>query len=153
MKHLLAGLLIGMTFTGCSSFSPEIADNNFRFENFRRLQNYDVELVYLMCENKRPTSWTSPKELTSGEHDLWVKARFGDSEAMNQAKEAVVNFKVSLNEGKAYMLNRKISDDTVSLWIQESQTGLVVSEVKTAKLALPPFVGNLREKQCKSGTV
>ncbi|MFT2091482.1 hypothetical protein [Paraglaciecola sp. 2405UD69-4] len=153
MKVVLSSILVGLTLSGCSNFSPKIADNHLRFENFRRLQNYDVELVYLMCENHRPVSWTSPKQFTSGEHDLWVKAKFGDIERMSSAKEAIVNFKVNLDEGKAYMLNRNVKADTVSLWIQESETGLVVSEVITEKLELPNFVGNLREKQCESGTV
>ncbi|MEP1382616.1 MAG: hypothetical protein ABJK64_02340 [Paraglaciecola sp.] len=155
MKILLPSILVSLALSGCSNFSPEIADDNFRFENFRRIQNYDIELVYLMCENQRPVSWTSPKQFKSGAHDLWVKARFGDSESMNLAKEAVVNFKVTLDEGKAYMLNRKITEgkDSVALWIQESQTGIVVSEVITEELILPPFVGSLRQQQCKSGSV
>jgi len=52
------------------------------------------------------------------------------------------------------MLNRKIVDDNISIWIAQADTGEVVSEVITIDLATPPVVDySLRRRQCQSDSI
>ena len=113
-----------------------------------------LEYVYLMCLHKRPISWTTPKQFISGEHDLWVKADISDRGIPNSIKEAVVNFKVTLDSNKSYMLNREIKDEKISLWIQEVDTGDVVSQTLIKDLKRPLASDHYSSKeQCKSSSV
>jgi len=141
---------------GCSTLplKTEIKENHFRFENFKRDNNSTLEYVHLMCFHKKPTTWAEPKQYLSGEHDLWVKASLSTRNISNSTKEAFVNFKVKLESSKSYMLNRKIVDDKISLWIQEVDTGVGVSDIITADLENPLIIDDfLRKRQCKSGSV
>lgn len=158
MKNLtlLLTTSLSLFLMGCSTFplEPTIKENHFRFENFKRDKGADLEYVYLMCYHKKPVSWASPKQYPSGEHNLWVKARISKRDASISQKETVVNFKVTLEPNKSYMLNRKIVDDKISLWIQEVETGIGVSNVITSTLETPPLIDyNLRKKQCESSSI
>ena len=93
-------------------------------------------------------------EYLSGEHDLWVKAVVSKTDIQNSRREAFVNFDVELAAGNTYVLNRKVDEKQISIWIQNAETGVVVSDVKVAKLALPKLVEKrLRREQCESGTI
>ncbi|WP_231612837.1 hypothetical protein [Pseudoalteromonas sp. NZS11_1] len=107
-----------------------------------------------MCFNKKPTQWAEPKQYISGEHDLWVKASVSNPDVLNSQKEAFVNFNVNLDSDKSYMLNRKREGDKISIWIQEVETGTVVSQVLTDELSRPLQIDNeLRKRQCRSGSI
>lgn len=154
-KLLLVSAL-SIASIGCSTvpLEAEIKENHFRFENFRRDKNSKLEYVHLMCFRKKTTTWTEPKQYLSGEHDLWVKASVSERGIPSSTKEAFVNFKVTLEPGKSYMLNRKIVDDTISIWIQEVDTGIKVSEVLTSDLKIPLINDDsLRRRQCELGSV
>lgn len=158
MKNLKLLLIstLSVASMGCSTlpFKTEIKDNHFRFENFKRDRSSKLEYVHLMCFHKKPVAWAEPKQYLSGEHDLWVKASISESNIPNSTKEAFVNFKVKLESNKSYMLNRKIVDDKISIWIQEVDTGIGVSEVLTSDLKNPLIIDDfLRKRQCESGSV
>ncbi len=141
---------------GCSTlpFQAEVKDEHFRLENFKDDKGKDIDYVYLNCFHKRPTAWSEPKQFEAGEHDLWVRAVTARRGVGNSKKEAFVNFKMELEAGKSYMFNRKFTDDEASIWIQESASGKVVSDVLTAKLRTPLIIDdNLRKTQCESGSV
>ncbi|PKH91431.1 hypothetical protein CXF76_11710 [Pseudoalteromonas sp. 78C3] len=156
MKNLLTAFTLGVTLLGCSNLpiKTDIKEDHFRLENFKREQGVDLEYVHLMCFNKKPTQWAEPKQYISGEHDLWVKARVSNPDVLNSQKEAFVNFNVNLDSDKSYMLNRKREGDKISIWIQEVETGTVVSQVLTDELSRPLQIDNeLRKRQCRSGSI
>jgi len=152
-KYLLT-CFVSMFLAACS-ISPlerEIEVNHFRFENFKKDIRTPSELVYLMCYRKRPTSWAEPKQYLGGEHELWVEANVSAS-SMNY-KEAFVFFKVKLDSGKSYMLNRKIEGEKISIWIQETGNALRVSDIITTDLKKTVFENRtLRQKRCKTGSI
>jgi hypothetical protein len=153
MKTLLSVVFVVVFLIGCSQMPVVVKDNYFRFENFKRDVGQPQEYVYLMCLRKRPTYWSEPKQFLSGEHELWIKAIIRGKDTYNTEREAVANFKVTLDGGTSYMVNRKLQDDNISLWIQEVDTGLVVSNVITQELIIPRSFGSLRKKQCASSTI
>ncbi|MCJ8318784.1 MAG: hypothetical protein MJK12_04070 [Colwellia sp.] len=158
MKILKLALVLVLSLAALScSVQPiktEVKENYFRFENFKRDKTSNLEYVYLMCRYKKVTGWGEPKQYLSGEHDLWVKASTSRSDILKSRKEAFVNFKVNLDSGKSYMLNRKIVEDKVSIWIQEVDTGLRVSKVLTSELTSPLLFDDfLRKRQCESGSI
>ena len=155
LKLLLISAL-SVASIGCSTLplKVEVKEDHFRFENFKRDKSSKLELIHLMCFHKKETTWSEPKQYLSGEHDLWVKADISTPNIPNSTKEAFVNFKVKLEPNKSYMLNRKIVDDKISIWIQEVETGLVVSKVLTSDLKNPKIIDELlRTRECKSGSV
>ncbi|KGJ92397.1 hypothetical protein [Colwellia psychrerythraea] len=69
-------------------------------------------------------------------------------------KEAFVFFKVKLDSGKSYMLNRKIVGDKISIWIQESESALKVSKVISTDLNIAAMGKKIfRQKRCKAGSI
>jgi hypothetical protein len=158
MKNLkwLLILAVSVTSLGCSvlPIKAEVKENHFRFENFKRDKGPKREFIHLMCFHKKPILWAEPKQYLSGEHNLWVKARISERGIPNSRKEAFVNFKVNLAAGTSYMLNRKIEGNKITLWIQEVDTGLGVSEIIVADLKQPKITEyNLRKTQCESSSV
>ncbi|MDA8621937.1 hypothetical protein N9L48_04740 [Psychrosphaera sp.] len=114
----------------------------------------DKEYVYLMCHRKRVTTWSNPKQFLSGKHNLWVKAEVSKRDTANSKRVAFVNFELELDAGENYTLNRKVDDEQISIWIQNTESGKAVSEVKTAKLEIPKVIDKrLRREQCESGTI
>jgi len=143
-----------MSLISCSilPLEKEIKANHFRFENFRQDIKFPSELIYLMCYRKRPTDWAEPKQYLGGDHELWVEANISSS-TMN-TKEAFVLFKVKLDSGKSYMLNRKIEGERISIWIQESESDLKVSEVITTDLSMVALGKRVfRKNQCKTSSI
>lgn len=154
-KITLVSLLV-LPLLGCGvlPIQSEIKEDHLRFENFKRDISDDLEYVYLMCANKKPTSWLYPRQFASGAHELWVKVKTSKRDVPHSTKVAVVNIKVTLDADKSYMLNRKIVKDEASLWIQEVDTGITVSNVLVAALKRPSsndYPVNLQ--QCQSGSV
>ncbi len=152
-KYLLT-CFVCMLLTSCSilPLEKEIKKNHFRFENFKQEIGTPSEFIYLMCYLKRPTRWAEPKQYVGGEHELWVEANISTSTINN--KEAFVFFKVKLDSGKSYMLNRKIVGDKISIWIQESESALKVSKVITTDLNIAATGKKIfRQKRCKAGSI
>jgi hypothetical protein len=155
LKFNLSLLLI-LSLSGCGILPIETAikENHFRFENFKRDVSDDLEFVYLMCSHKKPISWEQAKQYESGEHNLWVMVETYRRDIPTSYRVAVVNFDVNLPPNKSYMLNRKIVKRKAFLWIQEVDTGLIVSEISEADLKRPLSYDFLeKRKQCKTGTV
>ncbi|MBU3005122.1 hypothetical protein [Paraglaciecola arctica] len=148
--------LLVLSLSGCGilPFETAIKENHFRFENFKRDMDDDLEYVYLMCSHKKPIHWQQPKQYESGKHNLWVMVETFQRDIPISYKTAVVNFDVDLQADKSYMLNRKIVKRKALLWIQEVDTGLIVSDVLSAELKHPISYDFLeKRKQCKTGTV
>ena len=154
-KHLLVVLVsIFLVSCGILPFKSEIKENHFRFENFKRSVGSPVESIRLMCFRKKPARRTEPKQYLSGEHSLWVEAYVSNQSPSIGSKTAFALFKVKLGSGKSYMLNRKIEGDKISIWIQESDTGLRVSGVVTTDLKIGQIDNNnLRVKRCRTSTI
>ena len=158
MKNLKWILLIAVSVTSvsCSVFPIKavVKENHFRLENFKRDKGPTQEYIHLMCFHKKPIKWREPYQYLSGEHDLWVKASISRRGIPSSRREAFVNFKVNLESGKSYMLNRQIEGDKIKIWIQDVDTGLGVSETLYADLNRPKIIEfNLRKKQCESGSI
>jgi len=154
-KYLLTySVSLFLVSCGVLPIKSEIKVNHFRFENFKQDISYPSELIYLMCFRKRPTSWAEPKQYLSGEHKLWVEANISHPASPTSDKEAFVFFKVKLDSKKSYMLNRKIEGRKISIWIQETESALKVSEVITTDLNIAVFgKRTFRQKQCKNGSI
>jgi len=150
-------LLAGTAFTLACGFLPiktDIKEDHFRFENFKRDKGSNNEYVHLMCFAKKPTAWAQPKQYKAGEHKLWVKANISKDGVPSSSKHAFAEFDVDLEAGKSYMLNRSIENDKISMWIQEVETGIGVSEVIVADLNMPlNEERKLRLDQCRQGTI
>ena len=154
ITQLVFVLLMSTFLFGFLPIKADIKDGHFRFENFKRTKSPNKELVHLMCYAKKPTSWAQPKQYQAGEHDLWVKALVYRQDVPNSEKHAFANFKVNLEQGKNYMINRKVEGEHISLWIQEVESGVGVSDVVVAQLKQPRLEERqLRLEQCRSGTI
>ena len=154
MTQLTFVLLMSTFLFGFLPIKSDIKDGHFRFENFKQVKSPDKELIHLMCHAKKPTSWAQPKQYRAGKHDLWVKAQVYRHNVPASEKHAFANFKVNLEQGKSYMLNRKVDNEHISLWIQEVDTGVSVSDVVVAQLKQPLVEERqLRLEQCRSGTI
>jgi hypothetical protein len=152
--HLSLILILGLSGCGIFPVDTAIQENHFRFENFKRDVTDDAEFVYLMCSHKKPIGWEQAKQYESGEHNLWVMVETFERDIPASYKVAVVNFNVNLQAGANYMLNRKIDKRKALLWIQDVETGLIVSDVLTAELKRPLSYHFLeKRKQCETGTV
>jgi hypothetical protein len=139
---------------GILPLKTEMKVDHFRFENFKRDISSPSELVYLMCYRKKPTHWSEPKQYLGGEHELWVEANISEPTSPTSDKEAFVLFKIKLDSGKSYMLNRKIEGEKISIWIQDTESGLKVSKVITTDLNIAAFgKRTFRKKRCKSGSI
>lgn len=153
MKSLLLNILVLGLLASCSQLPVVVKDNHYRFENFRTNDKDPEEFVILMCFRKKPTSWSEPKQFLSGKQNLWLRAIIKGNANQYLPKEAVANFNVTLDAGKNYMANREIQQNNISLWIQEVESGVIVSDIITKELVYPTFKGNLRKKQCKTSSV
>lgn len=150
----IAGLALAMTLLGCGvlPIKSEIKENHFRFENFKIDVGSQEEYVYLMCFHKKPTSWQQPKQYPAGDHNLWIKADISNND--RQHKEAYAQFKLHLDAGKSYMVNRKINDEKISMWIQEVDTGLRISDIVTTDLERPSLKADVDNKaRCKLASI
>lgn len=153
---LVAAAIIGSIISGCSvlPLKSSIDEGHFRFQNFINDTGSDSEYIHLMCHKERPIGWNQSKDYLAGEHNLWIKAAIAKRDFENSRREAFVNFDVVFEAGNTYMLNRKVDEKQISIWIQNAETGVVVSDVKVAKLELPKLVEKrLRREQCESGTI
>jgi len=155
MKLILFALLSIVAFNSHAvPLNGSIETGKFRFENFQQDRSKNIEYVYLMCFHKKVTPYIYAKQMLAGEHDLWVKATSSRRGVKNSIKEAIVNFKVNLEAGKNYQLNRKKTDGEIAIWIQNIDTGEIVSNVIKTKLKIRLIVDErLRRKQCQSGSV
>lgn len=154
--NLTSILLLCLPLTGCGilPFDTAIKENHFRIENFKRDVSYDLEYVFLMCSHQKPTDWQNPKQFLSGEHNLWVKVETMRRNVPQSTRVAIVNFEVDLKPNKNYMLNRKIVDHEAVVWIQEVDTGLIVSKLLRADLDVPLLnAEQVNRKQCKTSSV
>jgi len=154
---MLAATMV-VTLTACTQFPIKlpIADDQVRFENFKRDSNQPVHsYVYLACKNSQLQGWNEPRKLNAGDHSLYIKAVTTHRNVPNSIKEAYATFDVTLEGGKSYMLNRELqNEDTMKVWIQEVDTGIGVGEVKTVHLDKPFNEETAKHRQsCASGTV
>jgi hypothetical protein len=152
LTHIITSLLI----VSCATLpiKKEIADGKFRIENFQSETGKQREYVYLMCHRKSESGWTQARQYDAGEHSLWVKAVVSDRDFPSAEKNAFVRFDMDFQEGGNYLLNRKIDDDNISVWITNKDTGLQVSEIITEELKRPLIIEDqLRKKQCSEGSV
>jgi hypothetical protein len=151
---LLLAAVGSVAVSACSTITsePQVRDGSVRLENLRLKEPDNVTNVYLMCYKKRPTGWNEPKQYKAGQHELWVKAVV--KSPSNGNKELVTRFNVNLAAGNSYTLSRKLDGDNISIWLQNSNTGEVVSDVISAELKMAlTYDDNVSQKQCKSSTI
>lgn len=131
-----------------------IQPNEARIDFYVQRLDRQREFVQLMCENNRPNDEIEILDVEAGEHILYVRSRVINSNLLfKNVREAVVRLDVNLEGGKRYTLNQDREDDNVTLWLQEADTGLIVSETVSTTMGLTGAIGNLRMKQCQEGTV
>lgn len=155
MKNIFLVSILSSTLIACSSFplKTDIKENHFKLDNFKSPDKRQAESIALMCYKQRP-SHVPPGQFLSGQHNLWAVAKVSQKNIPNSVKEAYVNFNVNLSSGVSYTFNREIDEDKISIWIQEADSGLIVSNVITSELR-SPLVNDtlLRKKQCKSSSI
>ena len=112
------------------------------------------EYVKLMCLNQRPTSASALRDVEEGEHVLFVRAMVVNTDLpVDNMREAIVRLDVNLEGGKRYSLNQTRDNRDMKVWLQETDSGIPVSEIVTTRVEYPKSVGDLRLEQCKEGTV
>ena len=112
------------------------------------------EYVNLMCFNQRPTSAAALRDVEEGEHVLYVRASVVNTDiSEGNTREAIIRLDVNLEGGKRYSLNQSRDHHDMKVWLQETDTGIPVSEIVSTKVEYPQFVGDLRLDQCKEGTI
>lgn len=160
---LLYSALLCLCLAGCSSSynvfteQSQIQENEARFDYFAQRVSPEREFIGLMCRNQRLTGVAQLRDLPPGEHVLWVKAvLYGANHNSASLKEATAKFNVTLDGGKRYTVLRDRDGDELTLWIAESDSGEVVSDVITAQ-ASPRTASNKlnyneQRNQCREGT-
>ena len=107
-----------------------------------------------MCFNKRPNGALILRDVEEGEHVLFVRASVINSDLpFGNEREAIVRLEANLEGGKRYSLNQTRDNLNMKVWLQETDTGVPVSEVVSTRVEYPQYVGDLRLQQCKEGTV
>ena len=153
---LFVSSVLVSVLAGCSTLpmTAQVEDGKFRFENFKMIKGSQNESVHLMCYLHKPTGWSQPKQYEAGKHLLWVKANVENDSIENSTKSAYASLNVELEANKSYMLNRERDGDKISLWVQEVDTGVRVSDIVVTDLKKPLISDySLRRNQCKAGTV
>lgn len=157
MKKLFLAIVASTLYlTGCGILPIEakVEKDHFRFENFENDIDDEPVYAFLLCYKSQPTFWNTPKQYEAGEHNLWVKAYTYKRGVRNSVKQAITRFDISLNEGKSYALKTKLDGKNIDLWIQESDSGEIVSEVVTKKLEYPLHRDDLlNRKRCVEGSI
>ncbi|WP_412722608.1 hypothetical protein [Alteromonas sp. D210916BOD_24] len=157
---LTASMLLLSTLCACSSVVDMIAQqaqvqpDEARIEFFAQRVESEKEYVQLMCRNHRLSDEFLLRDVEAGKHVLYVRARVINSNLdFQNVREAIVKFDVTLEGGKRYSLSQSREGDQMKIWLQESDTGLIASQIIDTTIEVPQMVGNLRVKQCREGTV
>ncbi|MCC2615324.1 hypothetical protein LJ739_03620 [Aestuariibacter halophilus] len=156
IKNVLFAVTVAVGVNGCAVINADdtIAADSIAFENFNNQDDASPQRVQLMCHNQMPTEWNRPLQFEQGQHKLWVQATLRQRDVPASEREAYVLLEAELDGGKRYMLNRSIDDDTITVWVQERETGKQVSNAVSATLAFPSaHEQGLKSQRCKSGTV
>lgn len=154
-NQLIAYSALVMSACSLIPVSTGVKEGHFRVEN----TSYDpinntIEFVYLMCHNKKPTSWIAARQYPAGHHNLWVKATFQEVGLYHSYREAYVNFDITLPEGGNYQLAHSITNDEISIWFQDVESHKPYSKIMTTALKRHKVAdGKLRLQQCRSGSV
>lgn len=156
-KLILVTSSISLLFlSACANLQPAatIKEGHFRFENFYMAHKNPNELVFLACFRKKKSEWIQARQFEAGEHDLWVSAVTQLPSVKNSKKSVYLNFKVKLEANKNYRLNSTRNEGDISVWIENKETGEMVTEVQTGELR-PDLFTDVREqyKNCRAGTV
>mgnify|MGYP000429730673 CR=1 FL=1 len=133
MKYfkIIVLVLLGSLGLSCSLQIPvDIDEGKFRFENFKVLNGPQLESISLLCYRKKPSDWFGARQYEAGEHKLLVKAE------IEPKRQAYVTFNVKLEASHNYILNRTIEGESISIWIQDIDSGLKVSTIETTQLEL-----------------
>ena len=135
----------------------EVQPNEARIDFFaNRGEAFDNkrEYVKLMCFNQRPNGALVLRDVVPGEHVLFVQASVVNTDLPDgTTREAIVRLDVNLEGGKRYSLNQSRDHHDMKVWLQETDSGVPVSEIVTTRVEYPKSVGDLRLEQCKEGTV
>ena len=136
-----------------ATIQPDEARIDF-FANRGEAFDNQREFVKLMCFNKRPNGALILRDVEEGEHVLFVHASVINSDLpFGNEREAIVRLEANLEGGKRYSLNQTRDNLNMKVWLQETDTGVPVSEIVSTRVEYPQYVGDLRLQQCKEGTV
>lgn len=112
------------------------------------------EYVTLMCFNQRPNRALALRDVEEGEHVLFVRASVINKDLpFGNVREAIVRLDVDLEGGKRYSLSQTRDNNDMKVWLQETDTGMPVSDIVSTRIQYPESVGDLRLEQCKEGSV
>ena len=150
-------ILVLLMVSGCSvlPFKVGIDDGNFRFENFKDDRGAEQVFIGLMCHKKRLIGWELSKQYLAGEHNLWILVSTNRKGIINSNKETILHLKVDLAERGNYILkNKNISENEMSVWIEDVDTHQIVSPLMKAVLK-SPLNNNYEKKKnmCETGTI
>ena len=153
--YFLFPLVISLSACSIFKHNNDVKDGHFRVANYLvDTSNSTVAYVYTMCDEQRPVSWVANREYPSGHQRLWVKAVFHQTETPDYPLEAYVNFDMNFPDGVNYQLMYTVSDDAISIWLQDSHSAEQTSAVKTTQLKQQNIDdSHIRAEQCLSGSV
>jgi len=156
MKHskTFSLLLVAAVSFSCSNMKApkKIDEGKFRFQNFEVLSGPQLESIRLLCYRKKPSDWFGARQYEAGEHKLFVRAE------IEPRRQAYVSFNVKLAAGHNYILNRTIEGESISIWIEDIDSGLTVSTTETTQLELINnhkhfYYTNKEKKACEKSSI
>ena len=157
LATLIAPLFACSSATDMVTQQAEVQPNEARIDFFaNRGEAFDNkrEYVKLMCFNQRPNGALVLRDVEPGEHVLFVQASVVNTDLPDgTTREAIVRLDVNLEGGKRYSLNQSRDHHDMKVWLQDTDSGVPVSEIVTTRVEYPKSVGDLRLEQCKEGTV
>ena len=135
---------------GCATFplKVDIKDNHYRLENFKVTGSQYSEYLTRGCLYTEPNthSWQIPQQYlkNSGKEKFWIQASLSKN-GVPGVHYTYVSLSADFEANKSYMLNRKRVEFKVSIWIQEVETGTIVSNI--AKGTYMPAVADQNKKR------
>ena len=129
----------------------DIDADKARIDFFAQTSKNEKEYVRLLCWNKRPSDVLSIRNIDAGEHNLYFYATVVESKYTPLV--AIGRLDASLKGGKRYSLLQSRQNENMKIWLAESDTGVLASDIINVKLEAPKPLGNSVIENCKEGTI
>ena len=130
--------IVCFSLISCTNFifpiKASIEEGHYRFENFKNHLGGHQEILVRGCLYDFPYSSKyhsfvgGRQYLVDGEEKFMVQASLSGKN-ITGIRYVWVPLTANFEENKSYMLNRKLNDFDVSIWIQEVDTGIRVSSI------------------------
>lgn len=124
-----------------------IEAEHYRFENFKDIGSKYREYLVRGCrdDDNNAHSWQVPRQYKEGNDTFWVQASMSKPSVPDSMYYAYAEISANFEENKSYMLNRQRNGFNVSIWVQEVDTGIVVSN--TVKTTYKPELINENKRR------